>query len=102
MAKIKYIRKDLKKELWNLFSWVGMFNDSKIKIRGVECSDSCMELELMNYRADFGCTFEIDDIKTIRGLNKLCCLWANKGREAIEDYDGKNIYDIDLNKINCG
>jgi hypothetical protein len=102
MAKIKYIRKDLKRELWNLFTWVGTLNDPKIRITGIACSDSYAELGFTNDNADFYYDFEIDDIKSIRGLNKLCCLWANKGKRATEDYNGKSIYDIDLNKINCG
>lgn len=74
MAKL--IDEKLKYELWNLLTWVGTL---KIRLEGVECSDYCKELYLINERANFIANFEIDDIDSIRKLNDICCNWANYG-----------------------
>jgi len=100
MIKGKKMSPALKRELWNLLVWVGLLKG--VKIIGIECTSCSCSLSLINNRAHFEDEFEIDDIETIKGLSRLCCLWANKGIGATKDYNGKSIFDIPLNRINAG
>ena len=92
---MKPMRKDMKQALWDLMCWVGGFRDPKIRVEGVQCTDDSKELILINDHADFMCNFEIDDIKTIRGLNTLMCMWSNKGKSSKTDFDDKSIFEFD-------
>ena len=57
--------------------------------------DGCASPTLFLDNKKLGCQwdFEIGDIKQVKGLSHLCCLWSNKGVDATTDYDGKNILD---------
>jgi len=55
----------------------------------------CREFCLENDETNFCYNFYITDTKRIKGLNKLLCLWANKGWKSKTDYNDKDILDFD-------
>lgn len=94
--------------LWELITWVSSFEDPKINIKGVRhtCGIEdkiCHELVFENEHVGFIYNFDIRDKKALKGLNSVCCLWANKGKKSTTDYDEKDIFEIDdLSTINTG
>lgn len=98
------ISKSLKESLWTLITWMDFFEKDEISIIGTDCCFG--ELCLQNKKIGFMMNFEIDDEETIDGLCSLLCLWANKGTNTKEDYDGNDIFELVANeewsKINSG
>ncbi len=90
------ISKPLEKELWNLFTWVGMFRTSKIRIEGVNHPNGMI---LINDLAGFMFNFELSDIKAIKKLNQLCRLWMNVGLEKKVDSNGQSIFDDNVKRF---
>lgn len=94
----KRITNALEYELWNLFSWIGILNH-KVKIEGVGCSEFSKEMVLINEKAHYMVNFQLGNLRQIKGLNHLCCLWANKSIKATTDYDNKSIFDFEVDEL---
>lgn len=89
----------LKHGLWNLLCWISVLNNPKVRLEGVQCSSYSKELILINDANGFMYNFEIDDLKSIKYLNTVLCLWANQGIEATKDCNGISIFDEDKKLI---
>jgi hypothetical protein len=89
-----------KYHLWTLLHWAKILD---IHLYGVKCDKDSKELCFINSKLGFIYNFEIDDMKAVKLLCDLCCLWSNLGIESKVDADGKSVFNFEPgDKVNTG
>ncbi len=95
------LHKSFQTEIYNLFAWLNHHKDSGITLEGSD--NETGEVCLTNKKANFMYNFNLNNLRELRGVNKLMCLWANDRVSTNRDFDGKLIFDMDdFNEINSG